>query len=741
LYTHPKANASRVNKDLSLRVEQIQTDKPDGVIIICGDFNHCRLKIPKFYQQVTVATRKEKTIDLAYVNVKEAYTSIQKPSLGKSDHISVLLLPKYKQQLKSQPVQKKTVKVWNRENIEKLQGCFDCTNWEVFEEEDVNRMTDVVTSYINFCEDLCISEKTVTVYPNQKPWVTKEFKDILKQKHSDPEGKKNIKKLSEKCRKKYKERVEEKLVNGDIKGVWDGVREITGTKKKKTTTTADGDPVQLANDLNVFYARFDKPDSRLQGVLEELEKVEQTGDSVRVSEDEVKTVFSKLKPGKACGPDGIKPRLLKVCAEQLAAVFQAIFNKSLLLGKVPVQWKLSKIVPVPKKAACKEFNDFRPIALTPVVMKCLEKLVLKRLLQQTEDQLDPLQFAYRARRGTDDATILIIHSILEHLEKPNTSARVLYIDFSSAFNTVRPSLMYDKLVGMSVAPQIIKWVVDFLVERTQYVTVDGVRSGTLEISTGSPQGCCLSPTLFTLYTNDFNASSDNNKLVKFADDSALLGLVQNDDDSEYKKDVAHIVEWCEENSLDLNVDKTKEMLCDFRKNKVSPEPVVINEKQVERVQDYKYLGTIISANLTWSSHVEKVVSKCHSRLYFLRKLRQFKVSKEVLMMFYRASIESVMTFNFTTWLFACSAEDRYKLDRVIKQAEKIIGTQLPSLDDLIKSRTIRKVHRTMADESHPLCSQFQLLPSRRRLRVAKSRTERMRKSFVPSAITVLNSIY
>ena len=70
------------------------------------------------------------------------------------------------------------------------------------------------------------------------------------------------------------------------------------------------------------------------------------------------------------------------------------------------------------------------------------------LLRQARDQLDPLQFAYNHDRGTDDATILITHDILEHLEKPDSSARILFLDFSSALNTVRPSLMYQKLISL-----------------------------------------------------------------------------------------------------------------------------------------------------------------------------------------------------------------------------------------------------------------------------------------------------
>ncbi|KAK7106744.1 uncharacterized protein [Littorina saxatilis] len=180
------------------------------------------------------------------------------------------------------------------------------------------------------------------------------------------------------------------------------------------------------------------------------------------------------------------------------------------------------------------------------------------------------------------------------------------------------------------------------------------------------------------------------------------------------------------------------MITDFRRGEKETEPLVIGGKEVEQVQEYKYLGCIISSDLSWSKHIAKVVSKCNSRLYFLRKLKQFKVCPEILAMFYRASIESVLTFNLMVWYYGATVEDKSHLARVIRQAEKVVGVQFPSLDELVHKRTATKARKVVEDESHPLHDQFALMPSRRRYRAAKCRTSRMRKSFIPSAISVLN---
>ena len=113
-------------------------------------------------------------------------------------------------------------------------------------------------------------------------------------------------------------------------------------------------------------------------------------------------------------------------------------------------------------------NDFRPFALTSIPIKCLEKLILTRLKQHTECGLDSLQFAYRSHRGTEDALLTFNELISHYLVKANNYARVLMIDFSSAFNT----LLLDKLImtfkGQGTPEDICRFVWDFLTNRSQY---------------------------------------------------------------------------------------------------------------------------------------------------------------------------------------------------------------------------------------------------------------------------------
>ena len=158
-------------------------------------------------------------------------------------------------------------------------------------------------------------------------------------------------------------------------------------------------------------------------------------------------------------------------------------------------------------------------------MKVFERLVLDRLKEATKGKLDSMQFAYRANRSVDDAVALGLHHVLQHLESSGTYARILFIDFSSAFNTIPPHRLFQKLIDMGVDTSLCRWVLDFLSNRTQRVRIGERVSMPLTLNVGAPQGCVLSPSLFSLYTNDCVSNEPSVKMVKFSDDTTLIGLI------------------------------------------------------------------------------------------------------------------------------------------------------------------------------------------------------------------------
>ncbi|KAL0199314.1 hypothetical protein M9458_007854 [Cirrhinus mrigala] len=147
-------------------------------------------------------------------------------------------------------------------------------------------------------------------------------------------------------------------------------------------------------------------------------------------------------------------------------VLTDIFNTSLSQAVVSTCLKSTFKFPVPKKSSVSCLNDYHPIALTPIMMKCFERLVMHNIKTSLPKHPDPLQFAYRPNRSMDEAISSTLHLALTHLENKDSYVRMLFIDFSSAFNTIIPQQLINKLNLLGLNTSLCNWILDFLTGRS-----------------------------------------------------------------------------------------------------------------------------------------------------------------------------------------------------------------------------------------------------------------------------------
>ena len=744
VYIPPDANASLALGHLHSIITSQQNKYPEAVHIVAGDFNHVDLKtvLPKFHQHVKCATRGVNTLDKVYSNIKLGYRAKPLPHLGQSDHMSLILIPAYTPLRKTALITTRTVKTWPEGASLQLQDCFESTDWGVFEHQDLEQHTTAVLGYIKHCMDTVTVDKCIRVYPNKKPWMTREVQCLLRERDTAfrsgdaamySAARAKLKRGIREAKAAYRGRIEDCLQSNNSRQVWQGVQHITNYRPSNLTAV-DGEAT-LAEQLNHFFARFEvnSPEAAT------LHPPAQSSFTLTVEEHEVRRTLRAVNPRKAVGPDGVSGQVLRDCADQLAGVFTKIFNQSLSRAAVPPCLKSSTIVPLPKKNSISSLNDYRPVALTPVITKCFEKLIRTHIISYLPPRFDPHQFAYRANRSTEDAIATALHSALSHLEQQGGYARLLFVDFSSAFNTILPNRLVIKLSELGIPHSICSWIKDFLTDRSQRVRVGPHISSALSLNTGAPQGCVLSPLLYTLYTHDCAPAHSSNSIVKFADDTTVIGLISGGDESAYRDEVEQLALWCSENNLVLNTAKTKEMIIDYRKKKTVMQPLSINGVCVETVSSFRFLGVEIEDNLTWSVNTTTIIKKAQQRLYFLRVLRNHHLTQQLLVSFYRCCIESILTYCMCVWFSSCTAANKKALQRVVTTAQKIISCPLPSLEELYNTRCLRKAQKIIKDPSHPGHSLFELLPSGRRFRTLKTRTNRLKNSFYAKAITSLNT--
>ncbi|KAK1797761.1 hypothetical protein P4O66_008113 [Electrophorus voltai] len=358
---------------------------------------------------------------------------------------------------------------------------------------------------------------------------------------------------------------------------------------------------------------------------------------------------------------GTMPEVILFGTPDDAGVYLLVFAKEhecdTSSSTIPSSFERSTIVPVPKKPRPSGFNNYCPVALTSVVMKCFEKLVRDFITSSLPASMDPLQFAYRHNHSTDDTIAHLLHTTLTHLDKGR----------------------------------------------------------------------------------DCTATSSSTIIVKFADDTIIMGLISDNDERAYLEEIKHLENWCQKNNLLLNVRKTEELIVDCtKKQERHYQSVRINGTMVERVDSFRYLGVHISQDLSWSRHTNSLAKKARQRLYHLRRLRDFRLPSKVLRNLYTSTIESILTGNITVWFGNSTKQDRQALQRVVRSAEHITHTELPDLQTIYYKQCQTKAKWIVKDPTHPNNRLFSLLRSGKRFRSLKTNTERLKRSFFPQAIWALN---
>ncbi len=185
-------------------------------------------------------------------------------------------------------------------------------------------------------------------------------------------------------------------------------------------------------------------------------------------------------------------------------------------------------------------------------------------------------------------------------------------------STIVPTKLAVKLSDLSITSSLCDWIQDFLTGRPQVVKVGQFTSNSFTLDVGAPQGCVLNPLLYSLYTHDCVSSHSSTSIVRFADDTVVLGLINNNDEATYLNEVERLTSWCQDNCLSLKVSKTKELIVDFRKRQQRPyTPLMISGTPVEsQVRVQRGSSPSPSPNETVKTEKEKNLLQNHILNYW-----------------------------------------------------------------------------------------------------------------------------
>lgn len=413
--------------------------------------------------------------------------------------------------------------------------------------------------------------------------------------------------------------------------------------------------------------------------------------------EEIIKITNDLKSSFSAGVDEISTNLLKSIIPEINDILMHIFNCSLSTGIVPSKLKIAKVIPIYKADDKHSFGNYRPISVLPSISKILEKIIYNRIYKFVSDFniLSPRQFGFRPKRSTYMAINNLYSRITEHLDNKLYTVGI-FLDLSKAFDTINHNILIHKLHNYGIRGLANNWISNYLSNRKQFVTYNHKSSAYTEVTCGVPQGSILGPLLFLLYINDLPLCSDKLHFILFADDTNILYSHKDPKclEIELNKELIKISNWFKLNKLSLNIKKTNYM---FFKNKHNNKPsinlkIIIDNNELTKVHNTKFLGVLIDDDLSWKSHtihVSKIVAKYNG---IIRKVRPF-IPQESLVTLYNTLVLPYLTYCAIIW----TDKNNSNLDSLFLVQKRLIRTCTNSLwlahtDPLFKILNTLKIH-------------------------------------------------
>ncbi|KAL0879124.1 hypothetical protein ABMA27_004075 [Loxostege sticticalis] len=352
---------------------------------------------------------------------------------------------------------------------------------------------------------------------------------------------------------------------------------------------------------------------------------------ITVFNKEVRRSLLSLDVNKASGPDGIPARVLRYCAPELAPVLTRLYRLSLKTKIVPKSWKLANVQPVPKKGSRADPSNYRPIAITSVLCKVMERVLNRKLLSYLEDNdlLSDRQYGFRRGRSTGDLLVYVTHCWGEAIEN-HGEAIAVSLDISKAFDRVWHASLLSKLPAYGIPAGFCNWVADFLSERSIRVVIDGSFSELMAIDAGVPQGSVLSATLFLLHINDLLSSG----IVGYADDSTVMekylssagasGVeVQRMREAMVERTsltLSNVSQWGDHNLVSFNASKTQACLFSAKRSPFTLSPT-FRGTSVPVTDTLQLLGIELSSDLNFGTAIESKAQIAARKLGVLNKVK------------------------------------------------------------------------------------------------------------------------
>lgn len=670
--------------------DQFLVNHPYSNLCVCGDFNNFDFSpISTHFDLCNIVnkpTRQNSILDFVYVPKHICLplmptVAIESP-IGNSDHNTIHVAGI------STPSTYREVFVYDlrQSNIDAYLDSLNSINWNTFYNSEVS-IDDKSDMFYDLLMPslLCIPKYKIIYNHKDKPWISPITKHLI-----------NLRWYYFRARNftmynHYKIKVKEEIQKSKIlwskrllqknTNIWKITDELTGKNKILTQkSNALIESKENANRINaIFQQVFQKPNADFTEIIDD-------GWAPTISVETVEKLLASLKKNST-GSDNVCSNFLKLGSRILAKPIAHLFNLSIIHRHIPTKWKCADIIPIPKSYP-PDINNLRPISLLPILVKCLEKALLLTIKSEIVSKYDKHQFGFRPLSSTTCA-VIDIHDKLAKIidDKKLIGAWVISFDMSKAFDKVSHPILIEKLQTLDLPKGFILWMKNYLCNRSQKIRLGKVCSDVSPITSGVPQGACLSPYLFSLFMADLKPKHSSTHMIKYADDVTIICPYKNSESNIQCRDESdNIEDWCTRNKLILNVSKTKAMFVTRKRNHDIAQTFTKND--IEISTSIKILGVIFNNSLTWNNHVDNIVKKASQRLYIIRSAQSI-LPKKQLIAIYNSYIRSILEYSSPVFIGLPNYLST-KLDRLQNRCHNIICRRYDCSCNIFDSLIIRR---------------------------------------------------
>ena len=227
-------------------------------------------------------------------------------------------------------------------------------------------------------------------------------------------------------------------------------------------------------------------------------------DVIDITEKNILKELLNLNIAKSAGPDGIHPKVLRETATQIVIPLTVLFKKSLAEGALPHKWKIAHVTLIFKKGNKSSSANYRPVSLTAICCKILERIIKQEILNHLENNdniLNKNQHGFRNRRSCITQLLEVI-DIWNNIYDQGIPWDTIYMDFAKAFDKVPHKRLINEIKGIGIQGAVLTWIIILLNKRQQRVILNNDMSDWANVISGIPQGSVLGPKLVIILIND-----------------------------------------------------------------------------------------------------------------------------------------------------------------------------------------------------------------------------------------------